>query len=141
MLSKISQYAKSFGETKYTSFTTYIIKGDQPLKKYNRTSDKVRNSIRKRFDSNQSTMKTIWRLKQNFMVKKSIKIFKEDSHCLCLLVILIDFVFKMGKNYYQQVVLEECKYIVKEKKISKFITDELEISSDESDYYDHPDEK
>ena len=75
------------------------------------------------------------------MVKKSIKIFKEDSHCLCLLVILIDFVFKMGKNYYQQVVLEECKYIVKEKKISKFITNELEISSDESDYYDHPDEK
>ena len=75
------------------------------------------------------------------MVKKSIKIFKEDSHCLCLLVILIDFVFKMGKNYYQQVLLEECKYIVKEKKISKFITDELEISSDESDYYDHPDEK
>ena len=27
--------------------------------------------------------------------------------------------------------LEECKYVFKEKKISKYITDEIEISSDE----------
>ena len=47
-----------------------------------------------------------------------------------LLMILIEPVFKMGKNYYPQIFLEECKqYVVKENKISKFINDELEISS------------
>ena len=30
---------------------------------------------------------------------------KEGSLCICLLVILIDSVSKMGKNYYQQVFL------------------------------------
>ena len=44
------------------------------------------------------------------------KIPKEGSPFICLLVILIDSAFKMGKNYYPQVFLEECKYVVKEKK-------------------------
>ena len=30
-------------------------------------------------------------------------------------------------------LLEECKYVVKEKKTSKFVTDNTEISSDDSD--------
>ena len=38
----------------------------------------------------------------------------------------------MGKNYYPIVFLEEYKY-VKENKMTKFIKDELEISSDDSD--------
>ena len=46
-----------------------------------------------------------------------------------LLMILIEPVFKMGKNYYPQIFLEEYQYVVKENKISKFINDELEISS------------
>ena len=55
---------------------------------------------------------------------------KQGSHCVCLLVIVIDFVFKMFKNYYPQLFLEVFKYIVKENKISKFINKETEISSD-----------
>ena len=50
-----------------------------------------------------------------------------------LSVILIDSVFKTGKNYYPQVFLEECKYMAKEKKESEYITDETEIASDDSD--------
>ena len=45
-------------------------------------------------------------------------------------MILIDSVFRTGKNYYPQVFLEECKYVVKEKKIPKYITDDIKISSD-----------
>ena len=37
----------------------------------------------------------------------------------------------MGKNYYPQLFLEECEYVVVENKISKFINNESEISSDE----------
>ena len=41
-----------------------------------------------------------------------------------------DSVFRTGKNYYLQVCLEECKYIVKEKKIHKYIIDDIELSFD-----------
>ena len=43
-----------------------------------------------------------------------------------------DSLFRAGKNYYLQVFLEECKYVIKEKKIHNYITDDIEISdSDE----------
>ena len=43
---------------------------------------------------------------------------------------MIGFAFRTGKNYYPQVLLEEYKYVVKEKKIPKYIIDDIEISSD-----------
>ena len=54
---------------------------------------------------------------------------KKDFHCIYLSVILIDSVLKKDKNYYSQVLLEECKYIKKGKK--KRCKDELKI--DDSD--------
>ena len=45
------------------------------------------------------------------------KIPKESSQFICLSLILIDSAFKTGKNYYPEVFLEECKYVVKEKKM------------------------
>ena len=49
---------------------------------------------------------------------------------------MIDSVYRRDKNYYPQVFLEECKYIVKEKKISNYITRHINISSDGSDRED-----
>ena len=43
---------------------------------------------------------------------------------------MIDSVFRTGNNYYPQVFLEECKYVVKEKTMSKYIIDDIDISSD-----------
>ena len=43
---------------------------------------------------------------------------------------LIDSVFRKGKNYYPQVFVEECKYVVKEKKMPEYITVNIEVSSD-----------
>ena len=34
------------------------------------------------------------------------------------------------KKYYPQVFLEECKYVVKQKKMPEFITDDIETYSD-----------
>ena len=48
---------------------------------------------------------------------------KEGSHYICLSVVLIASVFKMGINYYLQGFLEECKYIVKEKEETRHITE------------------
>ena len=53
------------------------------------------------------------------------KIPKEDSQCICLSVILIDSVFRTGINHYHQEFLEEYKYVVKEKKMSKYIIDSI----------------
>ena len=59
---------------------------------------------------------------------------KEGSQFICLSVILINSVIRSGENYYPQVFLEEYKYVVEEKKpekkMSEFITDNIEISSD-----------
>ena len=43
---------------------------------------------------------------------------------------MIHSVFRTGKNYYPEVFFEECKYVTKEKKIPKYIIDDIEISSD-----------
>ena len=61
------------------------------------------------------------------------KIPKEGSQCIFLSEILIDSVYRWDKNCYLQVFLEECIYVVKEKKASKFVTDNIEISSNDSD--------
>ena len=45
-------------------------------------------------------------------------------------MILIDSVFRTGKNFYPQVFLQECKCVVKEKKSPKYIIDNIEIFSD-----------
>ena len=39
-------------------------------------------------------------------------------------------VFRTDKNDYPEVFLEECKYVAEEKKMSKCIIEEIEISSD-----------
>ena len=49
---------------------------------------------------------------------------------------MIDSVFKTGKNYYPQVFLEECKYVVQEKKIPKYIIDDIEISDSDKENSD-----
>ena len=61
------------------------------------------------------------------------RLLKDGSHCVCLSVILIDSVFKMDKIHYFQLFLEEGKYVLNEKKLIKYIDDELEVSTDEPD--------
>ena len=53
---------------------------------------------------------------------------------------MIDSVYRKDKDYYPQVFLEEREYFVKEKKTSKFINDNIEISSDNSDKEDRNEE-
>ena len=62
-----------------------------------------------------------------------MKIPKECSQCICLSVILTDSVHRKDKDFYPQLILEECKYVAKEKNMSNYITDDINISSDDSD--------
>ena len=70
----------------------------------------------------------------------NIKIPKENSQLIFLSVILIHSVFSTGKNYYSQVFLEECKFVVKEKKMPGYITDDIGTSSDNTDRKDSDEE-
>ena len=63
---------------------------------------------------------------------------KGDSHFISLSVILIHFVFKTDKNHYSQEHFEELKNFVIEKKIRKYIHDDLELFHD-SDHSDNSD--
>ena len=132
----MSAYRRDFDKTKCMSF---LIKDEKLLEKYNEIWKKVSNIIKKKFHSNpvynEKYIKTKiksynGKINTNF---HNNKIPKEGSQCICLPVTLTDSVYKKDKNYYPQVFLEECKYVVKEKKKSNFIIDSIEISSDDSD--------
>ena len=112
-----------------------MIKNDELLEKYNEIWKKAKNSIKKEFDSelvhNEKYLKAKiksynGKINTNF---HNNKIPKEDSQFICSSVILIDSAFRTGKNYCPYVFLEECKYIMKEKKIPQYINDDTEISS------------
>ena len=97
---------------------------------------KVKNSTKEEFDSkpvyNEKSLKAKIKSYNGKINTNSHtnKIPREGSQCICLSVILIDSVFRTGKNYYPQASLEEYKNVVKEQKISKDIIDDVEIVSD-----------
>ena len=88
------------------------------LKKYNHIWKKVKNIIEKEFDSDPVYNKKYLKAKiksyngkidTNCYNKKKYE--KKVLNFICLSVILIDSVFRTGKNYYSQVFLEECKLL------------------------------
>ena len=91
---------------------SFLIKYDQLLEKCNQVQEKVK-SVKKGFDSETVSLYLMReKINENFYCDE---IPKEGCQCICLLVILIDSFFRVSKNYDPQVLLEECKYVIKEK--------------------------
>ena len=116
--------------------TSFLIKDDSVLNKFNEICDKIKEKLGIKFHSkpvyDQTYIKTKVRefdgkIKTNFL---SNDIPKESMHYTCIACITIDSVMKMDKKNHPQVYLEECKYKVKKIKMSKFINAELESDSD-----------
>ena len=132
-LPKMSTYGKDFDETKYISI---LIKDDELLEKYNEIWEKVKNNLKKEFDTESVYNEKYLKAKiKSYNGKISTNFYnnripREDSQFICLSVILIDPVFRTGKNYYPDAFLEECKCVVKEKEIPKYIIGDTEIYSD-----------
>ena len=61
---------------------------------------------------------------------------KERIHCVCIAAICIGSVLRRDKKNYTQVYLEQCKYKTRKKKLVDFTDDEVDLSSDDSDYFD-----
>ena len=56
---------------------------------------------------------------------------KVDCIYIFLAVVLINLVFKKDENNERQLFLKEYKYIEKENGVIRYITDDLEFSSDD----------
>ena len=74
-------------------------------------------------------MKKIQQRPRNFHYKTP----KDALKCLYMLVIVINSVFKLGRNYYSQTFLEECKYKTTEQVLKSLINEDVENSDDNDD--------
>ena len=102
-------------ETKYMSF---LIKDDALLEKYNEIWEKVKNSIKKEFDSkpvyNEKCLKAK-RKSYNGEINTNFhnnKIPKENSKFICLSVILTSSDFRRMKNVNMLLKTKRCKSIL-----------------------------
>ena len=108
------------------------------LEKYNEIWDKASKFIEKVFisepvynDEYSKTKMKFYEAKININFHYN-KVPKEDSQYICISVFLIETVFTAGKNYYPQLFFEECKYVVKGKKMPKYFIKDIETSFDKS---------
>ena len=99
---------------------SFLIEDYEVLEKSNQIWDKVSNSIKKVFNiqlkDNEKYLKTkvkFYEGKINTDFYSKGILLEQDSHCICLSVILIDSISKNGKNYYPQVFLHHRKKGVK----------------------------
>ena len=112
----MSRYSRDFDETEYLSF---LLKDDKLFEKYKEIWEKVKNNIKKEFGIEPMYNKKDLKGKIKSYNEKinanfhDNKIPNEYSTLICLSVILINSVFQIDKNYYHQLFVEECKYVVK----------------------------
>ena len=113
-----------------------VIKDDMCLNKYNEIWGKIKQTLSIKFHSmpvcDEKYIKAKVRefsggIKPNFL---DDKIPKGNEHYTCIDCITIDSAMRMEKKNYQQVYLEECKYRMKNIKMTKFIEAELESESE-----------
>ena len=113
------------------------------FKKYTKLWGKIKDLIGKKFDSepiyNDNYIKKKVKsynnnIRTNFRDESNNrKVPKEDCSYKCLSLIALNSVIQMGKKYFPQTLLEECKYKLIRKKIKDLITDDFYLSS-ESEY-------
>ena len=98
----------------------FLIKDDELLEKYNEILGKVKNIIKKEFDSKPVYKEKYLKAKiktYNGKINMSFhnnKIPREGSQFICLSVILIDSALRAGKNY-PQVFYKNVNMLLKKK--------------------------
>ena len=115
---------------------SFVIKDDDVQDKYNEIWDRIKATLCIKSHSmavydGKYVKATIREL--NDVIKTNFlgdKIPKESTHYTCIACTAIDSVMGMEKENYLQVYLEECKYIIKKTKMTKFREAELESESE-----------
>ena len=113
-----------------------VIKDDDVLDKCNEIWDKIKETLSIKFHSipvyDEQYIKAKVRefngvSNTNF---SSDDVPKENKHYTCIACITIDSVMRVENKNYPQVYLEECKYKIKQTKMTNFIKTELESDLD-----------
>ena len=116
--------------------TSFIVKDDDMLDKYNEIWDRIKEKLNIKFHSmpvyDQTYIKAKVRefdgaIKTNFL---GDGVTKENMHYACIACITINSVMRMEKKNHPRVYLEECKYRAKKIQMSRFINTELESASE-----------
>ena len=133
----MNDYVKYFDDNKTMSF---VADDKELLKQYTKVWEKIKDLIGKKFDAEPvyggKYIKTKIKsynndIRTNFHGEgNSRKVPKESFSYKCLSLISLDSVIKMGKKYYPQTLLEECKYKLTKKKMEDLITDDFDSSSE-----------
>ena len=115
---------------------SFVIKDDDVLHKYSEIWDKIKETLSIKFHSipvyDEQYIKAKVRefngvSNTNF---SSDEVPKENKHYTCIACITIDSVMRVENKNYPQVYLEECKYKIKQTKMTNFIKAELESDLD-----------
>ena len=108
------------------------------LNKYNKIWGKVEELLNVKFESkpiygedkNAKIKSYQDKVNTNFQGKKTPK---ENSSHKCLSIITLESIIKVNKKYHPQILLDECKYEVKNKKVENLVNDDLELTSSDSE--------
>ena len=115
---------------------SFVIKDDDMVDKCNEIWDKIKETLSIKFHSipvyDEQYIKAKVRefngvSNTNF---SSDEVPKENKHYTCIACITIDSVMRVENKNYPQVYLEECKYKIKQTKMTNFIKAELESDLD-----------
>ena len=115
---------------------SFLIKDDEVWDKYDKIWDVIKDKLGIKFHSEPvykyKYLKTKVRefdgvIKTNFLGKG---IPKENKYYNCIACITVDSVLRINKKNNPQVYLEQCKYKIKKKQMSKFIKNELKSDLD-----------
>ena len=125
------KYLENGGKNMY-----FVVKNHDVLDIYNEVWEKIKNTLNITFHNmlvyDEKYKKAKVRefngvIKTNFL---GDKIPNKNMHYSCIACIIIDSAMNMEKKNYPQVYLEECKYKMKNTKMTKFINTELESDSE-----------
>ena len=139
-ISQINGYSKY--SDKNNKYKNLLVNDEEIPKKYIEIWNKIKSLFKKEFNSEQ--------VYNDKYIKTKIKIYndrkyttfqynkttKDNEYCTYLSAILLDSIFvDSDKEHYPQIFLEECKYVIKNRKIINTVKEDLELSEsdDESD--------
>ena len=115
-------YEKHFDSNKTMAFK---VSDNNLLKKYNKISEKICNLLNIEFDS-----EPVLKIKMyEDRVNTNKKVPNENASYKCLSLIMLDSAIRVSKKYYQQTLLEECKYLIRQNQMENLINDDLNLSS------------
>ena len=121
---------------------SFKIEDENVYLKYTEICNKIKDILNVKFHSqpiyNDKYIKTKVKTFNNMIntLFSGDEIPKERIHYVYIAAICIDSVLRVDKTNYPQVYLEQCKYKMRKRKLLDFIDDEVDLSSDDSDYLD-----